>query len=38
LLNEEADRNPQGMQSILGGFSGGGSQQGGSGIGDMLGI
>lgn len=38
LLNEQADSNPQGMQSILGGFSAGGSQQGGSGVGDMLGI
>jgi uncharacterized membrane protein YgcG len=44
LLNEQADSNPQGVQSIRGGFmrggsssSGGGSQQGG-GIGDMLGI
>jgi hypothetical protein len=45
LLNEQADSNPQGIQSILGGFLGGGSsssggtgsQQGGS-IGDILGI
>jgi hypothetical protein len=45
LLNEQADSNPQGMQSILGRFLGGGSsssggtgsQQGGS-IGDILGI
>ena len=43
LLNEEADSNPQGIQSLLGGFlgKGGGSGQqqgGGGGIGDMLGI
>jgi hypothetical protein len=43
LLNEQADSNPQGMQSLLGGFlgkggSGGGGQQQGGGIGDMLGI
>ena len=50
LLNEQADSNPQGIQSLLGGFLGGsggssGQQQqknGGtgarSGIGDMLGI
>jgi hypothetical protein len=43
LLNEQADSNPQGMQSLLSGFLGGGSsgqQQGGVGgkIGDMLGM
>jgi hypothetical protein len=42
LLNEQADSNPQGMQSLLGELMGGGSggsgQQGGGGIGDMLGI
>jgi hypothetical protein len=44
VLNEQSKNNPQGLQSILGGFlgSGGGgtSQQGSgsSGIGDMLGI
>ena len=43
LLNEQSKNNPQGLQSILGGFLGGvggTSQQGGSGsgIGDMLGI
>jgi hypothetical protein len=43
LLNEQADSNQQGMQSLLSGFlDGGGSAQqqstctGGSGIGDML--
>src|ERR1044072_8983911 len=45
ILNEQSKNNPQGLQSILGGFlgsGGGGSQQGrgssGGGIGDMLGI
>ena len=41
VLNEQSRNNPQGLQSILGGFlggSGGTGQQGGSGIGDMLGI
>jgi hypothetical protein len=45
LLNEQADSNQQGMQSLLSGFLGGvGSARqqsigtGGSGIGDMLGI
>ena len=45
ILNEQSKNNPQGLQSILGGFlgSGGGSQQGrggdgDGGIGDMLGI
>ena len=47
ILNEQSKNNPQGLQSILGGFlgSGGGSSQQGSGsnsgggsIGDMLGI
>ena len=44
ILNEQSKYNPQGLQSILGGFlgSGGGSHQGrgssGGGIGDMLGI
>jgi hypothetical protein len=45
ILNEQSNNNPQGLQSILGGFLGGGSgdsssQQGsdGGGIGDMLGI
>jgi hypothetical protein len=43
LLNEQAASNPQGMQSLLGGFLGGGSGSGnssqkGGGIGDMLGI
>jgi hypothetical protein len=46
ILNEQSKNNPQGLQSILGGFLGsgeGGSQQGrgssgGGGIGDMLGI
>jgi hypothetical protein len=43
LLNEQADSNPQGMQSLLSGFLGGGGsdqQQGGVGgkIGDMLGM
>ena len=44
ILNEQSKNNPQGLQSILGGFlgSGGGSQQArgssGGGIGDMLGI
>jgi hypothetical protein len=42
ILNEQSDNNPQGLQSILGGFLGGGSSSGdskqGSGIGDMLGM
>jgi hypothetical protein len=42
ILNEQSNNNPQGLQSILGGFLGGGGsskQSGGSGgIGDMLGI
>jgi hypothetical protein len=42
ILNEQSNSNPQGVQSILGGFlGGGGSKQGsgsGGGIGDMLGI
>jgi hypothetical protein len=40
ILNEQSNSNPQGLQSILGGFLGGGSQQGSGsgGIGDMLGI
>jgi hypothetical protein len=41
ILNEQSNNNPQGLQSILGGFMGGGSSQQGSGsggIGDMLGI
>jgi hypothetical protein len=41
ILNEQSNNNPQGLQSILGGFLGGGSKQGsgsGGGIGDMLGI
>jgi uncharacterized membrane protein YeaQ/YmgE (transglycosylase-associated protein family) len=39
ILNEQSNNNPDGLQSILGGFLGGGSKQGsGSGIGDMLGI
>ena len=41
VLNEQSRNNPQGLQSILGGFlggSGGTGQQGGSGIGDMLGV
>lgn len=44
ILNEQSRNNPQGLQSILGGFlgsAGGSSQQGrgiGGGIGDMLGI
>jgi len=43
LLNEEADSNPQGIQSLLGGFlskggGGSGQQQDGGGIGDLLGI
>jgi len=42
ILNEQSNNNPQGLQSILGGFlGGGGSKQGsgsGGGIGDMLGI
>jgi hypothetical protein len=41
ILNEQSNNNPQGLQSIFGGFLGGGSsgsgQQGG-GIGDMLGF
>lgn len=44
ILNEQSRNNPQGLQSILGGFLGGGGGQQGSGssgsggIGDMLGI
>jgi hypothetical protein len=42
ILNEQSNNNPQGLQSILGGFlGGGGSKQGsgsGGGLGDMLGI
>jgi hypothetical protein len=41
ILNEQSNNNPQGLQSILGGFLGGGSSKqggGGRGIGDMLGI
>jgi hypothetical protein len=41
ILNEQSNNNPDGLQSILGGFLGGGSKQGsgsGGGIGDMLGI
>ena len=40
ILNEQSRNNPQGLQSILGGFLGGGAGQQGSGggIGDMLGI
>jgi len=42
ILNEQSNSNPQGLQSMLGGFlGGGGSKQGsgsGGGIGDMLGI
>jgi hypothetical protein len=45
ILNEQSKNNPQGLQSILGGFlgsGGGGSQRGrgssGGGIGDILGI
>jgi hypothetical protein len=41
ILNEQSNNNPEGLQSILGGFLGGGSKQGsgsGGGIGDMLGI
>jgi hypothetical protein len=44
VLNEEADSNPQGIQSLLGGFlgkggsGGSGQQQGGGGVGDLLGI
>jgi hypothetical protein len=43
ILNEQSNNNPQGLQSILGGFLGGGgskqdSGSGGGGIGDMLGI
>jgi hypothetical protein len=42
ILNEQSNNNPQGLQSILGGFlGGGGSKQdsgSGGGIGDMLGI
>src|ERR1044072_3059655 len=43
ILNEQSNNNPQGLQSILGGFLGGGrgNQQrsgSGGGIGDMLGI
>jgi hypothetical protein len=42
ILNEQSNNNPQGLQSMLGGFlGGGGSKQGsgsGGGIGDMLGI
>jgi hypothetical protein len=42
ILNEQSNNNPEGLQSVLGGFlGGGGSKQGsgsGGGIGDMLGI
>jgi hypothetical protein len=43
ILNEQSKSNPQGLQSILGGFLGGGGNQQRSGssaggIGDMLGI
>jgi hypothetical protein len=41
ILNEQSKNNPQGLQSILGGFLGGGGNQQGSGsggVGDMLGI
>jgi hypothetical protein len=44
ILNEQSNNNPQGLQSILGGFLGGrgggqqGSGSGSGGIGDMLGI
>jgi hypothetical protein len=39
ILNEQSKNNPQGLQSILGGFLGGGNQQSSSGgIGDMLGF
>jgi len=38
ILNEQSNNNPQGLQSILGGFMGGGSKQGGGSIGDMLGF
>ena len=42
ILNEQSNSNPQGLQSMLGGFlGGGGSKQGsgsGGGIGNMLGI
>ena len=42
ILNEQSNNNPQGLQSILGGFLGGGNKHGsggsGGGIGDMLGI
>ena len=41
ILNEQSNNNPEELQSILGGFLGGGSKQGsgsGGGIGDMLGI
>ena len=39
ILNEQSKNNPQGLQSILGGFLKGGSgKQSGGGIGDMLGI
>ena len=43
ILNEQSRNNPQGLQSILGGFLGGGrgnqqSSGSGGGIGDMLGI
>ena len=41
ILNEQSNNNPQGLQSTLGGFLGGGNQQSSGssgGIGDMLGI
>jgi hypothetical protein len=42
ILNEQSRNNPQGLQSILGGFLGAGGrgnqQSSGGGIGDMLGI
>ncbi|MFL6316511.1 MAG: hypothetical protein ACJ73C_07215, partial [Nitrososphaeraceae archaeon] len=39
ILNEQSKNNPQGLQSILGGFLGGRNQQSSSGgIGDMLGF
>ena len=43
ILNDQSSNNPQGLQSLLGGFLEGGNKQGsgtgsGGGIGDMLGI
>jgi hypothetical protein len=42
ILNEQSNNNPEGLQSVLGGFLGGGSSKQGSGsgggIGDMFGI